>query len=243
MTQIIIMIMIIHEETDNVLDRIKELNEQLQEAEEQEKQWTVSEEDIKSGVLKEDDMKEIFDEFDVDGGGSIDADELQDALTKMGINKTMDEVNELIEEIDEDENGEVDFDEFKVMVGQTWFINAYETKLVGALETMMSNLTVLDDDGDDDDSYDEKDGYDSDNYKGKNESELMDEIKKKLAIISELKKENDKLKSGGVGLQTPVITGKDKGHVEENSSYGLLASQDQQGNVVSGGNEIVSEKK
>ena len=42
----------------------------------------------------------VFDKFDVDGGGTIDADELGDAMRHLGQNPTKVELQEMIEEVD-----------------------------------------------------------------------------------------------------------------------------------------------
>ena len=44
--------------------------------------------------------KLVFDNFDVDGGGTIDADELGDAMRSLGQNPTKVELEEMIEEVD-----------------------------------------------------------------------------------------------------------------------------------------------
>eukprot|EP01083_Nonionella_stella_P175293 610062_1 len=136
---------------DPVFDKYEELTKQLVEAEQEEAQWKVSHEAMNTCtvlgpmIMNEDEMKSIFDEFDEDGGGSIDADELEHALTKMGGNRTMDEVNELILEIDVNNDGKVDFEEFKVMVTKSWFVDAFQSKLITSIERMMSIINMIDD--------------------------------------------------------------------------------------------------
>eukprot|EP01083_Nonionella_stella_P274506 931843_1 len=177
------------EETDNVLDRIKELNEQLQEAEAEEKQWTISEMDIDdiSGGLKQDDMKQIFDEFDEDCGGSIDGQELQNALKKMGQELSMEEINELIVEIDEDENGEVDFDEFKQMASKNWFVDAFQSKLVEQMQKALESTMNMNDN-------DEKDDIE---LLDKDADELIDELKERKQTIMDLQDEIEIMKNNG----------------------------------------------
>merc|ERR1719410_2189851 len=100
-------------------------------------------------------MKAIFDEFDEDEGGSIDAQELQNAMQKMGHNLSMQEVQDLILEIDANGDGEVDFEEFKVMATKGWFVKAFENKLVESLQQSMAKY--MDEDDDDKHEDDEED--------------------------------------------------------------------------------------
>ena len=130
---------------------IEEINLEIVAAEEYDKQWSVD--DAQSGNLAdlpEDKLKNVFEEFDEDGGGSIDADELQKAMKKFGQDLTINEINDLIDEIDENGDGEVDFNEFKVMVGKTWFVQAYQTNLQRSVTQMMDHMatqTSIDSDG------------------------------------------------------------------------------------------------
>eukprot|EP01084_Bolivina_argentea_P170668 295741_1 len=81
--------------------------------------------------MNDEEMKILFDEFDEDGGGTIDAVELQNALKSVGEELSMEEVKELIQHVDGNEDGEIDFDEFKIMVNQKWFADAFQSKLTG----------------------------------------------------------------------------------------------------------------
>jgi len=138
---------------ESVFSKFDKLTEQINVAEQEENKWTVNVEDIECEPCKmsEDEMKEIFDEFDEDKGGSIDSEELQNALKKMGQDLSMQEVHDLIVEIDENGDGEVDFDEFKVMATKSWFVNAFQSKLVDSMQRMMTTMDLLGDDEDDDD--------------------------------------------------------------------------------------------
>ena len=57
-------------------------------------------------------IKEMFDLFDADGGGSIDVAELTQALVTLGISDTKDEIDRLVAQIDADGSGEIEFEEF-----------------------------------------------------------------------------------------------------------------------------------
>jgi len=57
-------------------------------------------------------FQEIFDMFDKDKGGSIDAEELESLLHSLGKFPSTEEVEKLLLQVDADGSGEVDFDEF-----------------------------------------------------------------------------------------------------------------------------------
>eukprot|EP01083_Nonionella_stella_P069114 184081_1 len=163
---------------DEVFNKYEELIGQLTQAEEEEAQWKVADEMVNPCMMNDEaEMKAIFDEFDEDGGGSIDAEELQHALTKMGQNMTMEEVNECIADIDENGDGEVDFDEWKIMVGKSWFVNAFQSKLVASMERMMTNMNLL---------TEESDDIDSEDHKEEDNEEILQEIQTKNGIIEDL---------------------------------------------------------
>jgi Ca2+-binding EF-hand superfamily protein len=63
-------------------------------------------------MLDERKIKEMFDLFDADGGGSIDVAELTQALVALGISDTKDEIDRLVQQIDADGSGEIEFSEF-----------------------------------------------------------------------------------------------------------------------------------
>ena len=53
--------------------------------------------------------------FDTDGSGSIDLDELQQALGRFGKAVSKEEVEKIVSAVDENNDGEIDFDEFKAI--------------------------------------------------------------------------------------------------------------------------------
>eukprot|EP00760_Papus_ankaliazontas_P005390 PhM_4_TR12538/c0_g1_i1/m.17294/K16465/CETN1; centrin-1 len=65
-----------------------------------------------------DQIKEMFDLFDSDGGGSIDTDEMMLALTQLGISESREEMEQIVSSIDADGSGAVEFDEFKLIIEQ-----------------------------------------------------------------------------------------------------------------------------
>ena len=59
-----------------------------------------------------DEIKEIFDYFDKDQGGSIDSDELKECLKCLGENVLDEEVNDMIAAMDIDGDGTINYEEF-----------------------------------------------------------------------------------------------------------------------------------
>ncbi|KAJ8019644.1 Caltractin [Holothuria leucospilota] len=64
-------------------------------------------------------FKEVFDLFDSNGGGTIDADELDAALRSVDIHIPKDELIDVMQSIDKDGSGEIDFGEFLTMMTNT----------------------------------------------------------------------------------------------------------------------------
>eukprot|EP01083_Nonionella_stella_P083271 230190_1 len=180
----------------SVLDRMKTIHKLIDEAEEEEKKWTVeldlsntlslptahSNPHASHQTMSEQEMKTVFDEFDEDGGGTIDAEEMYKALHKMGQVHDMEQVLKLIEDVDENGDGEVDFGEFKVMVGQSWFISAFENKLRAGLERMMSTMAIAQEEDDADE--DEKES--AQEKQKQIEQELIEEVNEQSQKIQEM---------------------------------------------------------
>ena len=57
-------------------------------------------------------LRELFDRFDTDGGGTVSAFELDAALIQMGMNLSMDDIEAMMKEVDKDSSGEISFQEF-----------------------------------------------------------------------------------------------------------------------------------
>jgi len=57
-------------------------------------------------------VREAFDTFDTDGGGTIDVDELRAAMKALGQNRSKAEAKALMDEIDSSGEGQIDFAEF-----------------------------------------------------------------------------------------------------------------------------------
>ena len=62
------------------------------------------------------DHRELFESFDTDGSGEIDAEELQQLCGTLGNKLSLAEAEEMIADIDVDGNGLVDFNEFLSMM-------------------------------------------------------------------------------------------------------------------------------
>ena len=98
--------------------------------------------------------REVFDQFDEDGGGSINAAELGAALKKLGKEASPDELAEMVREADTDGNGAIEFEEFAGMVDRL-SAEVSDSAFGGKWGKMFSlgefrGATAADDDDDDD---------------------------------------------------------------------------------------------
>ncbi|MFH4978913.1 hypothetical protein AB6A40_005622 [Gnathostoma spinigerum] len=64
------------------------------------------------GDIKDEDLHGIFKEFDLNGDGWIQKDELKAVMIKMGQCPTEDELNAMFVAADKDQDGNIDFNEF-----------------------------------------------------------------------------------------------------------------------------------
>jgi len=67
-------------------------------------------------ALTKSQIKEVFDLFDADNSGVIDAEEMHYALKGLGFDLTTAEVTQLVDRLDKDGNGMVEFEEFEKFV-------------------------------------------------------------------------------------------------------------------------------
>lgn len=102
---------------------------------------------------KKEEMKEMFDLFDTDGGGTIDKDELGKLLTMLKIGKNAKEHMEIFNDIDEDGGGEIEFEEFFHWIA-THTADNEEEMGEEALEKMSNQLFDMIDEPDEDDLQD-----------------------------------------------------------------------------------------
>ena len=139
--------------TIRLLESVDVLNRKVSAAAMEEDLWTVKVERIVDGVggpMSLERARAVFAEFDVDGGGSIDAAELQLALRRMDRDLSAEEVEGIMAEIDANGDGVIDFEEFQVMVGTSWFIDCYKTKMARATAKALAEMMRDDVDGGDD---------------------------------------------------------------------------------------------
>ncbi|XVE74644.1 hypothetical protein DITRI_Ditri12bG0033800 [Diplodiscus trichospermus] len=61
-------------------------------------------------------LRDAFSVYDIDGNGSITAEELHEVLKSLGDECSMAECRKMISGVDSDGNGMIDFEEFKVMM-------------------------------------------------------------------------------------------------------------------------------
>ncbi|GMH11393.1 hypothetical protein Nepgr_013234 [Nepenthes gracilis] len=88
---------------------------------------------------KRQEIKEIFDLFDTDRSGSIDAKELNVAMRSLGFEMTEEQINRMIADADRDGSGAIDFDEFCYML--TAKIGERDTK-----EELVKAFRIIDQD-------------------------------------------------------------------------------------------------
>jgi Ca2+-binding EF-hand superfamily protein len=72
---------------------------------------------VRNGLTESEiwEIKELFDQFDIDGNGTISMQELKTALGGMGMNDNQ-TINQIWAEVDKDKSGYIDLDEFITML-------------------------------------------------------------------------------------------------------------------------------
>ena len=72
----------------------------------------------KNGLTEDEvmEIKEAFDLFDTDHSGTIDTDELKQALSNLGIDAKNQTLQNMMNDIDKNQSGTIDFDEFIQMM-------------------------------------------------------------------------------------------------------------------------------
>ena len=66
-----------------------------------------------AGGAGESDVREAFDLFDADGSGSIDVEEMGEAMKALGVTVTKPQIEKMMSSVDSDNSGMVSFEEFK----------------------------------------------------------------------------------------------------------------------------------
>ena len=85
-------------------------------------------------------FREVFTLFDINGGGTIDASELDQALRSVEICLTEAELKDVLAVIDEDGNGEIDFDEFlNLMTSTEKFLSTLGDKRRSSYQSILFN--------------------------------------------------------------------------------------------------------
>merc|ERR1711918_62874 len=62
-------------------------------------------------------MRESFDLFDSDGGGTIDINELGTAMEALGFQPKKGEIKKMVDDLDKDGDGTIDWNEFMILMG------------------------------------------------------------------------------------------------------------------------------
>jgi calcium-binding protein CML len=81
-------------------------------------------------------LKEVFDHFDEDGSGSIDAGELRNVFLSMGADATEQEMEEMIASVDDDGSGQIEFNEFMVLMCSNFGSKSFEEDMREAFEQL-----------------------------------------------------------------------------------------------------------
>eukprot|EP00250_Pteridium_aquilinum_P025772 c3150_g1_i1 orf=345-752(-) len=66
--------------------------------------------------VQQQEIREVFDLFDTNNSGTIDAEELQMAMRSLGFEAGTEEIKNMIEEIDANNSGSIEFQEFLQMM-------------------------------------------------------------------------------------------------------------------------------
>ena len=61
-------------------------------------------------------LLEVFNDFDADKSGTLNHNELQNGMNRIGLNFSMEEINDLIQQVDLNEDSEIDFSEFLLII-------------------------------------------------------------------------------------------------------------------------------
>ena len=91
-----------------------------------------------SGDTGKDPLRVVFDSFDDNGSGCLDAGELQSALRLLGVTLPLQEAEHLVKQLDTDGNGDVSFDEFA-----SWWDATTASSLAAMAEVVSDRLAAL----------------------------------------------------------------------------------------------------
>jgi Ca2+-binding EF-hand superfamily protein len=79
-------------------------------------------------------LKEVFDHFDVDHSGSIDAEELGAVFQAMGQEMSSEELESMIAGVDDDGSGQIEFPEFIMLMCSNFAGTSFESEMRDAFE-------------------------------------------------------------------------------------------------------------
>ena len=86
-------------------------------------------------------FKEVFDHFDADKSGSIDADELVNVFASMGQTVLREDMLEMIREVDQDGSGQIEFQEFVVLMCSNFGSKTFATDMEEAFARVDPDAT------------------------------------------------------------------------------------------------------
>lgn len=86
-------------------------------------------------------LKEVFDHFDADASGSIDADELVNVFTSMGQEVSREDMEEMIRGVDDDDSGQIEFPEFMMLMCTNFGSKTFESDMQEAFATVDASET------------------------------------------------------------------------------------------------------
>jgi len=88
-------------------------------------------------------LREAFSMYDTDGSGALDADEIVEALAKLGVQKTTEEADAMIATVDPEETGEIGFNQFVKLMVREEDVEEFAAKRVDTADPHLSLQDLL----------------------------------------------------------------------------------------------------